>query len=185
MAPAAARQSSVERPSHCSLSSQAVTRDKKPVLQSGCGMCDPPSCLIYEAFSSKSCQHPALSLASSSAALSTQQCAVILILEAISYPTLTHPILSALSLQRTTIADYALQGKLQAKPHQMPPRVFHCRSAGIRTQDSGLMKAFPPTHRTIVTFPCGLKNSRMDMRGAPTISRVLSKLRAVSLVWKY
>ena len=76
-----------------------------------------------------------------------------------------------------------LQGKLQAKPH---PNAISCFPLPqCRHQDSGLMKPFPPTHRTIVTFPCGLKNSRMDMRGGSTISRLLSKLRTVSLVSKY
>jgi len=171
MAPAAARQSSMERPSHCSLGSQVVTRDKKPMLLSGCGMCHPPSRLICEAFSSKSCQHPAPSIQHSA-------------LCGYSDPALTTPCAFCAVAPTDHDCRPCCKKSCRPSPTQTPSRVFHCRSAGIR-KDSGLMKPFPPTHRTIVTFPCGLKNSRMDMRGGPTISRLLSKLRTVSLVSKY
>jgi hypothetical protein len=150
-------------------------------------MCHPPSRLICEAFSSESCQHPAPSSQHPASSIqhpasNTQHCAVILILEAISYLTLPSPhhVLSALSLQRTTIADHAAR----KAAGQAPPK-HHLVFSTAAVPASGLMKPFPPTHRTIVTFPCGLENSRMDMRGGPTISRVLSKLRTVSLVSKY
>jgi hypothetical protein len=129
--------------------------------------------LLFRVLPAPSTQHPTLG---------TQHCAVILILEAISYPTLNTPFFLR-SRSNGPRLQTMLQGKLQAKPH---PNAISCFPLPqCQHQVSGLMKPFPPTHRMIVTFPCGLKNSRMDTRGAPTISRVLSKLRAVSLVWKY
>jgi hypothetical protein len=176
IAPAAARQSSMERPSHCSLGSQVVTRDKKPMLLSGCGMCHPPSRLICEAFSSESCQHPASSIQHSALCGYSDPGSHF-----IPYP--HHTLFFLRCGSNRPRLQTMLQRKLQAKPH---PNAISCFPLPqCRHQDSRLMKPFPPTHRAIVTFPCGLKNSRMDMRGGPTISRVLSKLRTVTLVWKY
>jgi hypothetical protein len=149
MAPAAARQSSMERPSHCSLGSQVVTRDKKPMLLSGCGMYHPPSLLICEAFSSESCQHPALS--TQHPASNTQHCAVILILEAISYPTLTTPCSFCAVAPTDHDCRPCCKESCRPSPTQTPSRVFHCRSAGIRTHEA--VSTNPPNDRDFPLRP--------------------------------